>query len=130
MLQEKDGIIRSYVAPDSSRNHTQAPDFCCIHDLCNKLPLFNFIILKTALYCGSHKLENMFPINIKFCIDGIMHNLQISAENKRIMELSIYVNYKPIIFIRFNLDSSEIRSLRMMSNRIRRDLVADDSIYK
>jgi hypothetical protein len=78
----------------------------------------------------SHKLENMFSINIKFCIDGIMHNLQISAENKRIMKLSIDVNYKPIIFIRFNPDSAEIGSLRMISTRIRSDVGADNSIYK
>jgi hypothetical protein len=52
-------------------NSPRKKDSCkriCIHEDCNKQPVFNYPSEKRAIYCKTHKLENMIDVMHKKCI--------------------------------------------------------------
>jgi hypothetical protein len=102
----------------------------CDFDGCIVTPAFNFKGCSYGLYCSEHKKEKYPQYTFQFdkeiqegCskkrpdifldlgyqiiiieVDEYKHT-DYTCENKRIMELSKDVGYRPIIFIRFNPDN-------------------------
>ena len=79
---------------------------------CKKQAIYNYKGEIDALYCSYCKLDGMINIKHQKCIICNMikkHNIVVIV-NKRLMELSQDVGFRPIVFIRFNQDGYKITS--------------------
>lgn len=82
----------------------------CIHDDCNKQPLYNYLNEKKALYCNEHKLDDMIDVTHKRCKTYLCDTFVTNKYKGYCLRCFIY-NFpesKLIEFIKENFKDSNI----------------------
>jgi hypothetical protein len=102
-----------------SRNY-KTKEYAVVEYVKNKFPNFNWIADKIINGgCSKRRPDLLLDLGYQIIIVEVDENQHIdydcSCENKRIMELSLDLGHRPIIFIRFNPDDYEINGENISS---------------